>query len=284
MTQRRTWLRTAHRAHTALTIVVVVTLLVLNRTGALSGGMALRLFLMIEVPLLLIFLAITVLRFERPRGSSDSTGTGFLDRIEKEEPLLRPVVTEIRAFGSLWLVVARKRQVPSGAIPFGYTKGTMTFPLVMVVLSLAELVIVHILVPWDWLRIVLLILTIWGVLFILGFFATRIVHPHFITNEALHVRWGYSTVLATPLTNIVSATPHVNHAHTQPHVEDERLILTQFQSTNVLIRFVEPVAAAAPVSKKKKPADFQATEVQLYVDDPDAFLQTLQPLLDEVTT
>ena len=74
------------------------------------------------------------------------------------------------------------------------------------------------------------------------------------------------------------------NAHTQPEVQDERLILTQSQSTNVRIRFSEPVATAAPVSKKNRPADFHAREVQLYVDDPEGFLQALRPLPDEVTT
>lgn len=284
MTQRRTWLRTAHRAHAVLTIVVVVTLLVLNRTGVLGGGMALRLFLLIEVPLAVVFVVITVLRFRRLPRSTDTERVGFLDRLEAEEPLLRPAVAELRAFGSLGLAVTRKRKIPQGAKPFGYTKGAMTFPAVMIVVSLIELVVVHMLVPWEWLRIVLLVLTIWGVLFILGYFATRVVHPHFVTDEALHLRWGYPTVLSTPLTNIASVTPHVNHAHTYPKVEGERLILTQSQSTNVLIRFSEPVAAAAPVSRKDRPADFHAREVQLYIENPEEFLQALRPLSDEMTT
>lgn len=53
-------------------------------------------------------------------------------------------------------------------------------------------------------------------------------------------------MLSTPLTNIAAVARHANHAHTQPQIEGERLILTQAQSTNVLVRFAEPVAAEAP--------------------------------------
>lgn len=282
MTRRRRWLRVVHRVHIGFTIVVVGTLLVLKSTGVISSATALSLFLVIEVPLLLVSAAITALRFRHLGLSTDYTGMGVLDRLEAEEPLLRPMVTELRAFWSLWLVVAGKRRVPPGAMPFGYTKGTMTFPAVMIALSLVELLIVHVLVPWQWLQIVLLILTVWGVSFLLGFFATRVAHPHFVTADALHLRWGHQTVLATPLTNIVSAAPHATHEHTQPHAEGEQLILTQFQSTNVLIRFAEPVAAVAPVSKKLLAVDFHTSEVQLYVDDPDAFLQALRPVPDTV--
>lgn len=159
----------------------------------------------------------------------------------------------------------------------------MTFPAVMIVLSLAELAIVHMLVPWAWLRLAMLVLTVWGVLFLLGYFASRIVHPHFITDEVLHLRWGLQTVLTTPLTNVATVARHINHAHTQPGIDGDRLILTQFQSTNVLIPFTDPVAASAPVPRKHLPADFYAAEVQLYVDDPDALLRALRPLPGEVT-
>lgn len=283
MTQRRSWLKWAHRAHTVLTILVVVTLLVLNRAGVIGGGMALRLFLMIELPLLVVFVTISVLRFRRLGRQNGTSGEGLFDRLVAEEPLLRPVVAEFRTFGSLVLAVRGKRKVPPEAAWFGYTKGTMTFPAVMIVLSLVELVIVHMLVPWAWLRLVMLVLTVWGVLFILGYFASRIVYPHFITDEVLHLRWGLQAVLTTPLTNVATVAPHVNHAHTQPGIDGDRLILTQFQSTNVLIRFTDPVAASAPVSRKHLPADFHATEVQLYVDNPDALLRALRPLPDEVT-
>ena len=283
MTSRRTRLRTAHRAHAALTVVVVATLLVLNLAGVLTGVMALRLFLFIEVPLLLVLLAITVLRFRRLRRSADAPRAGLLDRLEVEEPLLRPAVAELRAFCSLIVAVLRKRQVPRGSQWFGYTRGSMAFPTVMIVLSLVELVIVHILVPWVWLQVVLLVLAIWGVLFLLGLVATRVVHPHFVADETLHLRWGHRTVLSAPLTSIVSAVPHANHKHTQPQIEGESLILSQFQSTNVIIKFAEPVAAAAPVSKKELPEDFHATEVLLHVDDLDSFLQAVRPLSDEVT-
>lgn len=276
MTQERSRLRTAHRMHAALTITVAITLLVLSRTGVLSGDAALRMFLMIEVPLLLALFALTVLRFRKLARPADRGGDGLLARLETEEPLLLPAIAELRAFGSLCLALFRRQKVPQGARPFGYTRGTATIPAVMIALSLAELVIVHLLVPWEWLRIVLLVLSLWGVLFLLGSFATRVVHPHFVHGEALHVRWGHPMILTTPLANIASVALHVNHADTQPRLAGDRLILTQFQSPNLRICFSEPVAAAPPVTRKNLPADVRVREVQLYADDPQAFMLALR--------
>lgn len=266
-----------------LTILVVLTLLVLIRIEAVSGGVALHLFLMIELPLLVVLVTISVLRFRHLGRESGRSETGLLNRLVAEEPLLRPVVAELRTFESLVLAIRGKRKTPPGAAWFGYSKGAMTFPAVMIGVSLVELVIVHILVRWPWLQLVMLVVTAWGVLFILGYFASRIVYPHFITDGTLHLRWGHQTVLTTPLANVTAVAPHVNHAHAQPGIESERLILTQFQSTNVLIRFADPVAASAPVSRKHLPTDFHATEVQLHVDDPEALLRAFRSLPDEVT-
>jgi len=242
--------------HAGLTVGILATLLVLNLLGVLSGDIALFLFLLIEVPLCVVFGTITVLRFKRISRATDSVGAGFLDRLETEEPLLRPVIAELQAFRSLCLLLLRKRRVPPGAKLFSYTKGTMALPTVFFVLSLVELLIVHVVVPWQWLRIVLLILTIWGVLFIAGFFATRVVHPHFVTAGVVHLRWGHRTVLTTPLSNVVSVIPHTNRSHTQPYAAGERLVLTQSQIPNVIIQFTEPLHAVAPVAKKHMPDDF----------------------------
>jgi hypothetical protein len=263
--------------------MVLVTVLVLNLTGTIGGGTALRLFFAVEVPLLVVFLVLTLLRLRRVARTPAGDDRSLLDRVLAEEPLLRPAVSELRYYHSLALAVAGKRRVPTGATPFGYTKGTTGIPIAIGVVSLVELVVVHLLVPWQWLRIILLILSIWGVLFVAGFFAARVVHPHIVTGGSLHLRWGHATVLTTSLANVSSVVRHTNHAHTQPHVDGDRLILTQFQSTNVALRFAEAVPTDAPVPKKDRPGDAHVTEVQLYVDDPGAFLQTLAPLTDGAT-
>lgn len=275
MTQSRSRLRPAHRAHAGLTIAVLLVLLALTLAGTLSSEAAVRLFLLIELPLVLVLVALTVIRFKGV-SRSDADG-GFLAMLEQEEPLLRPAVYELRAYQSLGLLIAGRRRVPPESTPFGYTRGTMTFPAVILVLSAVELVIVHLIVPWLWLQIVLLILTIWGVLFMAGFFADRIVHPHYVTGDALHLRWGRRTVLVAPLANVSAADSHRSHAYTQPHAEGELLVLTQFQSTNVRVQLGSPVAAAAPVARKLRPADFRAVELLLCVDDPAGFISALQP-------
>ncbi len=59
-------------------MAVVVTLLILNLTDVLRPEMALRLFLLIEVPLILVFAAITFVRFRNLGRSAGPGNANFL--------------------------------------------------------------------------------------------------------------------------------------------------------------------------------------------------------------
>lgn len=268
-------LRLAHRLHGGVSLLVVLVLLGLRLGHVIDTRTAVVAFLAIELPLLAVFLVLTTIRFRRAaRGAAPGE---LLDRWGAEEPLIRPMISELRAFQALGLAILRRKRVAANAVSFGYTRGSSTFPLVLIGLSVAELVLVHFLIPWPWLQVVLLVFTVWGVLFVLGFLSARAVHPHFIAEQELHLRWGHDTVLTTPLDNVATAILQANHAHTQPSITEDHLFLTQFQSTNVRLVFNEPVAANAPVSRKLRPEDFRPTEVSLFVDDPESFVAALQP-------
>lgn len=287
MTQAINRLRTIHRLLALLTVIVVAAVLTLNFLGVLSRRQALLVFLAVEAPVLIVFFGATAARVRSlRRGSPPRTGAldanasdlkalggaRLLDAVVAEEPLLRPVVGELRAFWSLWLLVLKGPQVPLGAKAFGYTRGTLGIPVAMIIVSVVELAVAHLLVPWRWLQLLLLVLTIWAVLFMLRIFAARAVHPQVITGEDLHLRWGDRLVLTSPLSNVISAAVVADHSPTRPAVTGERLLLTQFHGTNVRIRFADPVAADPPVSAKQTPAGLRAREVALYVVHPNDFV------------
>lgn len=275
MSTRSRRLRTAHRLHMGVSAVVLLTLAVLNLIGILDRRSALLLFVLIELPLLLLFAVLTILRWRRLGRAEGADGPGLLDRLVAEEPLLRPVAFEIRAFQSLILALAGRRRVPEGSVPFGYTRGMMTLPVALAVVSLVEVLVVHLLVPWLWLRILLLLLSVWGMLFLFGLLATRVVHPHFVGGDVLHIRWGRTTVLTAPLSAVAAAVRHAHHTDSHPRAEDGLLVLSQFQSTNVRLRFTDPVPARPPVAAKDHPTEFRASEVLLHVDEPERFLRLL---------
>ena len=82
MTRKSAWLRAAHRAHTGLTVAVVVTLLILNLTDVLRPRWRFDSSSLIEVPLILVFAAITFVRFREPQPDAPQAWQRqFLDRL-----------------------------------------------------------------------------------------------------------------------------------------------------------------------------------------------------------
>src|SRR5699024_6241030 len=269
MSTRSRRLRTAHRLHMGVSAVVLLTLAVLNLIGILDRRSALLLFVLIELPLLLLFAVLTILRWRRLGRAEGADGPGLLDRLVAEEPLLRPVAFEIRAFQSLILALAGRRRVPEGSVPFGYTRGMMTLPVALAVVSLVEVLVVRLLVPWLWLRILLLLLSVWGMLFLFGLLATRVVHPHFVGGDVLPMLWCRTTVLPSPRRAVAAALRRRQHTDSHPRAEDGLLVLSQWPSTDVRLHFTDPVRAAPSGGAREPLTESRASEVSLNVDEPE---------------
>ena len=275
-------LRFLHRALAGLIPTTAVALLTLRHIGVIDAGLSMRLFGFVEVTLAATFAMVTILRFSGLRNSTGVPTRGFLEAAEAEEPPLRLLVKELRTFQSLGYFLRGKLRAAEGAMPFGYTKGTLAFPLAIVILCLIELTAVHLVVPWIWFQLALAAITLWGILFVCGYLASRAVHPHTVADGILTLRWGVQTVLMTPTSQVLEATEHMDHRYAHPRVEDRVLILTQFQSANVRVRFTSPVRASLTGLGKKQPSEFSSLEVRLYVDHPRAFVATLTQSWGEV--
>ena len=79
-----------------------------------------------------------------------------------------------------------------GEAEFGYGKGSPLGMLVVMVVLTApvEVVFWELLVPWAWLRWVLLVVSVYSVLWLLGLYASRITLPHRLEEDGLRLRQG----------------------------------------------------------------------------------------------
>lgn len=156
-----------------------------------------------------------------------------------------------------------------GTTTFGYTAGTLAIPVAFVVAGIVEAVAVHLLVPWQWLRIVLLILTVASILATACWFAARAVHPHLVTSNSLTLRAGRRTVLELDRERIARAAPNRRFAHTEPGVHDGRLYLPGPDGTVLDIDFDEPIAVEG--ARAGAAPSTPIVGVSLHVDSPHAF-------------
>lgn len=267
-------LKLTHRVLLSVILVIAVSVLVLHLAGVISRPVMLRLFLTVELPLILAALLVSLWRVWQIRRATGLRGAELVALLQEEEPALRAAISEMRTLMSLVILLRGRRSgVRPGVQGFSYAKGSMSVPIVMTVLTFLEAALIHLLVPWAWVRIVLLVAAIYALVLVLGVLASRVVNPHLVGSERLILKWGHKTVLDTPLSNIETITAASNHTFTQPAAEDDRMVLTSLTSTNVRITLMVPVQAFPPVSKRHLPSDFAAREVLLYVADSDGFVR-----------
>ena len=86
--------------------------------------------------------------------------------------LRRGVLFELRLYRSLLRWLARRPDVPrSGAEAFGYSREVTPLLLVWIFASAIEIPFFHLLIPWHSVRVIGLVVSVWGLLWMLGFLA-----------------------------------------------------------------------------------------------------------------
>src|SRR5699024_7929669 len=146
-----------------IAVVVVVTDAALLATGVIGPAVALALILPLVLPVRAIAVTDYVRRY-RAHARASGSRRGALRGLAADDPSLRMFVAEARTFASLGRWVARRPDVPDGAVAIGYSRGTLGVPVALVIAALIELVAVHLLIPWPIVRLVLDLLGIYGLL------------------------------------------------------------------------------------------------------------------------
>ena len=82
----------------------------------------------------------------------------------------RFVILEIGIWRSLFLWVTRRVSGQGPAVEvFSYAKELAPLMGAFIFVSAIELPVVHVLLPWETVRLVLLVLSVWGLLWMIGF-------------------------------------------------------------------------------------------------------------------
>jgi hypothetical protein len=113
--------------------------------------------------------------------------------------LRRGVLFELRLYRALLRWVARRPAVPRwGAEAFGYSREVTPLLLLWIFASAIEIPFFHLLIPWHTVRVVGLVISAWGLLWMLGFLAGLKVYPHLLSSSSLRVRSGPSVDICVP--------------------------------------------------------------------------------------
>lgn len=189
---------------------------------------------------------------------------------------------EIGIWRSLLLWVTRRRpgQRP-GVLVFPYSRDLVPLMAAFIVGSTLELVVVHLLLPWETVRLLADVLSIWGLLWMLGYLASVKVFPHLLAEDELRIRYGTTVDLAVPLEAIAEVTSQRRSAATRKTVsiehDDDRAALNMavLKHTKIAIQL------RRPTTLKLRGGTETITELRIYVDNPRAFVTAARQRLSE---
>lgn len=183
------------RAFRWLLLVVLLVEAALIWSGELGFGGAILVVAGIEVVVLLLGVGEGILVVRGYRGGRRA-GLGPWAALEGglalvlPRPVAKLVVSEPRMFVCLARWAFGKAEY--GETDFGYGKGSALGMLLVMVLLTApiEVVFWELLIPWAWLRWVLLVLSVYSVFWLLGLYASRITLPHRLEEDGLRLHQG----------------------------------------------------------------------------------------------
>ena len=181
------------------------------------------------------------------------------------------LLLELALYRSLARWIARRPDVPAGATPIGYNRLVGPMLWLWIFGSATEVVVLEVVlrqVETSWaeaLRLPLLVIGVWGVLWMLGMMAAYRVRPHLLSEDRLRIRNSARTWVDLPL-NAVAATRTIEHelpgVVRAVHHEDGLLLVGVSSRTNLELVLTRPTDLHT--SKGTMTAD----RVGLWVDEP----------------
>jgi hypothetical protein len=177
---------------------------------------------------------------------------------------------QARLLQSLVLWMRRRHDVPPGATALPYGREGRVLGLALLAASVIEVVAVELVVPWPGVRLVLLVLGLYGVLAVLGWVADLSVRPHVLTAESLRLRLGSATEVDVPLAAVERVSRRLRGAEGTVTLADGTLVLAVGNQTQIEVRLTEPLE----VTVGRRAGTVQV--VRFSVDDPAAALRMLQ--------
>jgi hypothetical protein len=175
--------------------------------------------------------------------------------------------------GVQWLL-GRRPDAGSQDREFPHRGPVLAMVLVMLGVSVVEVVLIELIVPWPPVRAVLLVVGVWGAGLVLGTLAVMVVRPHLIGPAGVRVRYGPAWEALLPWDAVATVRAvHRARDHDGVDRDGEVLRVVVGATTTVEIGLSRPLAVRLPRGEE---AD--VTRVVLFADDPRGFVAAAREL------
>lgn len=262
-------MKTVFRTLLALGVISEIAVVTLSATSsALSGWWVLAPISVIAVAFMLLFVGMAMDR--RKKGSWSVSLSQTAERFGVPRLALALLVSEISSLWSLTKIFIRPAS-PAGADAHPGYKNLRTVVTLIVVLVIVESIVIHLAVPSQFWRILLLVLSIYALLLLIGFYTSIKVNPHLLTPRGLEIRRGHRFVCEIPWENLARAKKAGPGQGGDIIInEDGEARLPVLSEVNVRLE-MEPLVLAEDLHKGR----VYVTAVEIYCDDRNSFLDSV---------
>jgi hypothetical protein len=185
---------------------------------------------------------------------------------------------ESAMWSSLFRWIARRPDVPAGAAGFGNAKAKAPVLVTFVALCALETVGFHLLLPWPAVRVPVDVISVYGLIWMLGLLGGTWVRPHVAGADGIRIRDGLVLDIAVPWDAVGSVRRQTRTSSGRGvHIERSVASLAVLGQTNVDLVLRRPVPVPAR-GGGTEPVD----EIRCYADDPAALAGGVQARLGEV--
>ncbi|MFP1626492.1 hypothetical protein ACLB9X_15260 [Streptomyces sp. 5K101] len=249
---------------------VVLAQVCLVWTGVFSLGEAVAVGLLLEVLLAgIVITEITLAR--RAFKTSRSQGADGQEALNQAlsavlpAPVAKAMGMEFGLFRALWRWIRRKPDAPEGHEILTYGSEIKPIMWAMVFLVPLEILAVEFLVPWTVVRIVLLVLSVYGTVWVLGFIAALSIRPHIVGDGKVVLRFAHFTQITIPLELVESVRPARHSGYRRAVQIDDAGVLAMpiGDSTTLSVKLREPY----PVAPKPGKPTQEVSEVRFAADN-----------------
>ncbi|MEU6756939.1 hypothetical protein [Streptomyces sp. NPDC046685] len=251
----------------APTVVLVQICLVWTGVFSLGEGVAVGLLLellLAGIVITEISLARRTFRASRSQGADGQEALNQALSAVLPAPVAKAMGMEFGLFRALWRWIRRKPDAPEGHQILSYGSEIKPIMWVMVFLVPLEILAVELLIPWTVARIALLVLSVYGTVWVLGFIAALSIRPHTVGDGKIVLRFAHFTQIAIPLELVESVRSSRHSGYRRAvNISDGVLAMPIGDSTTLSIKLREPYSVAP---KPGKPTQ-EVREVRFAADN-----------------
>lgn len=174
------------------------------------------------------------------------------------------LLLEVAVWRGLLRWVLRRPDVPPGAEPIGYSRLVMPVLWLWIVACAVEVVVVDLII-WESWRLPLLVVGVWGVLWMLGMAGSYRTRPHLLTGDTFVLRGGLRTTITVPLDAVATVAAREED---MPGSIRSIAVVDDLVQVGVSGRTNLQLTLTAPATLQTSSGPVTVTRVGAWVDEP----------------